>query len=202
MLVSNTIKKILIYFLAALILCWSHAAYAGNKLRLPKSYGPLYLGMSVKEFKTVVDVSIGRCVDCVEDQLEADLLISKRLAEGFSINMGKRLEPVKLKDAYIKFQAKEMQPEMVVCFFYKNALYGIVMSNVKGRLELVKNSYIKALGNPTAIDVWDSGLSQLRWEDSSTRLSVVYSTNTAGIDYLEISYTDLKIVSKIPERKD
>jgi len=198
----NKRERVAVCLTAILILCSNYVSYASNEQELPRSYGSLYLGMSVKEFRKIADVSIGRCVDCAEDQLEADLFISKRLAEGFSINMGKRLEPIKLKDAYIKFQARELQPELVTCFFYKNALYRIVMSDIKGGVESVRNSYTKAFGKPTASDVWDSGLSQLRWEDPSTRLSVVYTTNTSGIDYFEISYTDLKIASRIPERKD
>jgi hypothetical protein len=192
----------LVYLLVSLILCWSNNANAGQEHRfqnLPRSFGPLYLGMSVKEFKKKTgEVVIGRCVDCVEDQLQALLYIGEA---PYDFEQRKQLEPTKLADGYIKFQPKELQPREIICFFYKNALYGIVMSNVKGRLESVKSSYIKALGKPTAIDVWDSGLSQLRWEDSSTRLSVVYSTDTIAIDYLKISYTDLKIMKKIPRNK-
>jgi hypothetical protein len=192
--------SVLIPLLVALILCWSNNADAGqeHKLqKLPRSFGPLYLGMSVKEFKeNTGEVVIGRCVDCVEDQLQALLYIGEA---PYDFEQRKQLEPTKLTDGYIKFQPKELQPREIICFFYKDALYGIVMSNVKDRFESVKSSYIKALGKPTAIDIWDSGLSQLRWEDSSTRLSVVHSTDTVGIDYFKISYTDLKIMKKILE---
>lgn len=193
--------SLLIPFLVALILCWSNNAHAGQKQKLPRYFGPLYLGMSVKEFKKIVDVSIGRCVHCAEDELQADLYISKRMTEHYSWNLKKPLKPIKLKDAYIKFQPRELQPELVTCLFYKNVLYRIIMSDVEDKLDSVRSRYVKALGKPTAVDVWDTGLSQLRWENSSTFLSVVYSTKEVGIDVLEIAYTDLKIMKKIPKNE-
>jgi len=189
----NKTRIILTYSFVALILFLNYDAYAANSQRLPRSFGALYLGMSVKEFRKIVDVPINRCVQCSEDELEADLYFNERQ---YSWELGRYLEPIKLNNAYIKYQPKELQPEYMVCYFYKNVLYSIEMKNVKATLISVKSRYVKALGKPTAIDVWDTGLSQLRWENSSTLLSVIYTTKTAGIDYLAISYTDLKITSQ------
>lgn len=197
-------KKIIVtlsIFVSLLLL--GTALNAEQKQKLPRSYGPLYLGMSVKEFKkTFTGVDIGRCVHCAEDELEADMCIKK---EHMHTNLCDNVNPIKFTNAYIKFQPKELQSDSITCFFYKGLLYDIVMTDVKVKVDLVKKRYIKALGNPDSVDVWDTGLSQLRWKNSSTILGITFDTETSSkkddSDFIEIRYTDLKILKQIPQEK-
>ncbi|MCE5194339.1 MAG: hypothetical protein LLF28_02620 [Nitrospiraceae bacterium] len=174
-----------------------------QKNKLPRSYGPLYLGMSVKEFKKIfVGVDLARCVHCAEEELEADLCITK---ESRSTNLCDNVNPIKFKDAYVTFQPNELKTNKITCFFYKGVLYDIVMGNIAAKVGSVKEHYIKDLGKPTADAVWDTGLSQLRWEHASTMLSVTFATEKTSKknddDFIEIRYTDLKILKQLPQGK-
>lgn len=192
---------ILSIFVALLIL--STAVNAEQKQKLPRSYGPLYLGMSVKEFKkNFVDVDLGRCVHCAEEELEADLCITK---ESRNTNLCDNINPVKFKNAYVTFQPKELKTDKITCLFYKGVLYDIVMKNIPAKVASVKEHYIKVLGKPTTDDVWDTGLSQLQWENSLTILSFTFSAEKTSKkddnDFIEIRYTDLKILKQMPQEK-
>ena len=167
---------------------------------LPRSYGPITLGMSVDAFKKainrasgqLVDIDVSRCVHCGSDELYASFFISEKKAAHF------RQQAIMLNSAFLIHQPTTLRPESVDCFFYKGKLYSISLNQVRSTIESVKSRYIEALGKPTAIDVWDTGLSQLRWENASTQLKVIYSTEEKGIDYITIEYTDRKILDQIP----
>jgi len=182
-------------FIVLLFLLISNFVYSGQKQELPRSYGPLILGMSIKAFKAITGADPLWCATCVKDELEATLHTNKeearRLRGKHFISSG----------ASLKYQPPNLQPKSIHCFFYKDRLYLIVMSYIRDEVEAVKARYEAILGKPTGVDVWDTGISQLRWETSSTMLRVAYMTKTSGIDWLEISYGDLKIMKQKPYRE-
>lgn len=178
-----------------ILLLFSITTNAEQKQKLPRSYGPLYLGMSVKEFKKIADVEMGQCVHCAEGELHAVLTVDEKTAKFFETTL------IVLDKASLKYQPTTLQPEDATCFFYKEILYKIEMHNIKGYVESIKNRYVKALGEPTTINVWDTGISKLTWEDSSTSLEVLYSTEQKGIGFSLIVYTDLKILKQVPKEK-
>jgi len=171
-------------------------AYANEagKHRLPRSFGPVTLGMTVKVFQRIAKVEVGRCVHCRKKELYAYFYIDKKAAEHF------REEPIGIKRAYLEYQPNTLRPEAVHLFFYEDRLYSIIMTGVKDTIKSVRSQYVKVFGNPSGVETWGSGLSELRWQRSSTQLTVTYATQKKGIDNLEVRYVDMRIMEKIPNK--
>jgi len=189
------IKKTYHYLLSFLVLSFfltSSCAYAGQKQELPRSYGSISLGMSVEAFKKITNADLGRCVNCAKEELEADLFIDKDTAKLFNKTA------FVISGSTLKYQTSNLQPEWISCFFYKGRLYSIVMSGVKDKLEAIKKRYETALGKPSGVDAWDSGVTELRWEDLFTLLRVAYTAKPDGVNTVEITYSDLKIMKMLP----
>ncbi len=76
------------------------------------------------------------------------------------------------------------------------------MNGVKDKVEAVKARYETAIGKPSGVDAWDSGVSQLRWENISTMLRVAFTTQSNGANTVEITYGDLKIMKQLPHEDE
>jgi len=175
-------------FLAAL----GHGLVHGERQRpLPRSFGPITLGMSIDSFKKIFPVDIGRCVHCVEDEVQAVIVLGRESSFPPDPEAGT------LKGASLQYQPDSLRPETVTCFFYRGKLYGITFTGVKDALVSVKDRYIKALGRPVAEKDFGTGASELRWESSTTHLTVGYNTRAEGVDFLDIMYVDAKVLSQI-----
>lgn len=188
----------LLFVLIVIFLIKPLYSYA-EKQKLPRAYGPIYLGMSIEEFKKAVnkDPRDGWCATCAEGELLIELLISKEKGKKFNL-----LEAITFPDANITYQLPALQPEFVECRFYKDKLYFIHMDGVKEIPEVVKNRYSKTLGKPLSDNAYSNGLSELVWKDDRTKLSVGYSTDSKEtIDDISIDYTDLKIAAQVPPRE-
>jgi hypothetical protein len=192
--IMHIIKKIYCYlvFLLLLFFLISICAYAGTKQELPRSYGAIVLGMNVGAFKKITDQEPRRCVHCADEELETDLFLDKDKARLFKQSV------FDSRGATLKYQPSNLQPEWITCFFYKGRLYSIVMNGVKDKLKTIKIRYVTAIGKPSGVDTWDSGVSELRWKNSSTQLQVAYTGKPDEANVVEITYGDLRIMKQLP----
>lgn len=192
--------SILIFFIGAFLLFNNFYVKAEQKQKLPRSFGPITLGMSVKDFKKLTNIEPTHCATCVEGELNADFYLDEKTIPEHMRKKPFKEKPIKLKDAYLNYQPMALQPEKVGCYFYKGKLYSIVLVGVKDTLEAVKSRYIKALGKQPAVVNHGTEISELRWEDSSILLRIAYLTEDekGGIASLDITYGDIKLMSQVP----
>jgi len=197
------IRHIAVMAIAVSLLILSTSALADQKQKLPRSYGPLYLGMSLEEFKKILPhADPGRCVHCAEEELQADVCVAR---ETGSRNLCMNVSPDIFQNAHIDHQPGELLANEIICFFYKGILYDILLTNVKARMASVKQHYTAALGKQTGSNKWNTGLSQLRWSNASTVLSITFDTKPASREnvsnFIEIRYTDSRIQRRVPKEK-
>ncbi len=177
------------------ITLWTQSLFAADGGKLPRSFGGISLGMSEQTFEMKFRLATSGCATCQADEHYSSFFLDKDEAHFFN------KEPINNKDlqtGYLTYLPASLKPKDVHCYFYKGKLYAITFSHIQSTLETIRDSYVKKLGKPT-IDVWDTGVSQMRWQNASTRLSVVYQTGTKGSDVFDISYADLNIMETMPD---
>lgn len=152
-----------------------------SEVELPRTYGPTRLGMTVEQFKENTKVEPTHCATCAEKEIQA------------------LLSPDQTPGAKLAYQSPAVKPEQVNYFFYKGRLYGIVFLEVSATYKSFRESYGKVFGEPKAVENWKSGLSQARWEDSSTILTLTYTTHEKGMDSLRVDYIDKRLAAEVPD---
>lgn len=176
------------------IFVWQTISADGGNQSPPRSFGPIELGMTAQAFERITGVRPSPCVHCAEGEEEADVYIDKALASHM------RQTPAELRGANLRYQPNSLTPEDATCFFYKGKLHTIVLNGVKDKSASVISRYERELGAPAARDTWDTGLSQVRWQDGRTILAVTYTTKSATVDHLQIDYIERKIQASVPRR--
>jgi alpha-glucosidase (family GH31 glycosyl hydrolase) len=156
----------------------------------------MVLGMSVDSFKIKFNLQPSGCATCEKGEQYASFYLDKNEANYF----GKEPTIVKnLQNGKLTYLTTSFKPKVVHCYFYAGKLYSITFSGMRSTLASIQDKYINKLGKPTDVDVWDTGISQLRWENASTRLTVAYHTAEKGLDELDITYADVNIMAKMPD---
>jgi hypothetical protein len=129
----------------------------GDKQFLPRSFGPLSLGMTEKEFQTITGLTTYACEGCGPDEYAATIDIDRYpgIFPKYIYNL----------DTYKRG---------VDCAFYKGKLYKITIPPEVKEIESAKKKYTEAFGAPTKFDEWTNGLSWLIWENKATVFSLSY----------------------------
>lgn len=179
-----------------LFIMFSHQSiFAADSSKLPRSFGAIELGMSEEQFSVKLNLQPGDCATCRENEHYVCIYLDKNEAKYFGE------EPIDNQDiqrAPMTYLPTSLKPKVVHCYFYKGKLYLINFNGIRSSLSIIRDSYKKILGRPTATDVWVTGISQMRWEDFSTRLAVVYHSAANGLEDFDITYSDRKIIAKMP----
>jgi hypothetical protein len=154
----NAIKRLIIIVLfICIFLPWSLYAEVVNKNILPRIFGPLYLGMTEKEFTKVTGMESYACEGC---------------------GIGEYTAAVNIKfdsDIYPKYVYKTKADHIGVdCNFYKNKLYSMELPPEVDNIDNARKIYTEAFGPPTKSEDWENGISWLIWEDKKTIFAITY----------------------------
>jgi hypothetical protein len=134
-----------------------HADSVPQKQTLPRSFGPLTLGMTEDGFKKVTGTTkTDFCAHCADD--ESVMSVDAEELPG-------------VFPAYI-YKLPEYT-RTVVGFFYKGKLYRIETSPEIGSISAAKNKYSELFG-PPKIEDWKNGLSFAIWENKTTAFVLTY----------------------------
>lgn len=207
---NQKVRNVLIMTVGMMLLLSSaYHSEAGQKQKLPRTFGTIYLGMSVEAFKKLTHLEPTQCVHCVEGEMFTVFFVESMtegtfyfkelimLKEGYEYQK----RPFRLKNTYLTHQPITLQPERIECYFYGGKLYGIIFNEVAGAIDAVKNKYIKIFGQPTSITNFGTGISEVVWENSASYLIINYSTGRKSIDMLTIKYTDKDVAAHVPPRE-
>ncbi len=154
---SATQKRIITIWLASILL--SGVAYSNTEQKqvLPRSFGPLSLGMTEEEFQNITGLKTYACEGCKPHEFVA------------AIDIGR------YPDLFPKYVYKFAAPQRGVdCGFYRNKLYKIAFPPEVKEIAAARRKYTETFGPPTKLDEWPNGLSWLTWENEKTIFSIAY----------------------------
>lgn len=147
----------IVVLFACIFLPWTLSAESANKNVLPRTFGPLYLGMTENEFKKVTGLVSEACEGCSKDEYMADIDIDR------------------YPDIYPKYVYKlEYDQRGAVFHFYKNRIYSMDIPPEVANINDARNKYTAIYGPPTKSEDWASGISCLIWEDKKTIFTITY----------------------------
>src|SRR2546427_10857030 len=96
---SNFRRLLLALFLCMLCPLDEGLSKQATKQQMPRSIGPISLGMTIESFRKVAPVQPNRCHHCANDELSASFLLKKDKATDLNLT-----RIVKLEDAHIEYQ--------------------------------------------------------------------------------------------------
>jgi hypothetical protein len=133
----------------------------GNNIKLPRSFGPVYLGMTEKNFIHKFKIESDPCEGCVLDESIA----------GINLRNYPQLFP---KDKYSQ--------KGIDCMFYKGKLYKMILPADTTSIDSYRKKHALKYGAPTKEEHWPNGISWVYWDDGVTIHAVPY-TNKRGNEY-------------------
>jgi len=123
-----------------------------QKQALPRSFGPLTLGMTKEEvFKKIAGLTPSVCPHCALNESSAYVYVEKYPG---------------LFPPYV-YSLKKYQ-RGIGCAFYKGKLYRIEVSPEIKEVEAAKKKYTGLFGPPSKIEDWPNGVSWVTWENNTT----------------------------------
>ena len=143
--------------IGALLLETAHTDPAPQKQVLPRSFGPLTLGMSKEAFNKVTGLTPSPCPHCALNESSAAVYVEKYPG---------------LFPAYVS-SLKEYQRGFG-CDFFKGKLYRIEAFPEIEQIESAKKKYTQIYGQPSKTIDWPNGLSMVVWENNKTALVLTY----------------------------
>lgn len=137
-----------------------HADAVPQKQVLPRSFGPLTLGMTEEAFKKVTGVTPNFCHWCALDELTAPIDANK----------------------YPGLFPKLSKPDQGFdCGFYRKKLYRIETSSPEiKQIDAAKKHYTALYGPPSKMEDWPNGVSWLTWENRTTAFVLAYDREKSG----------------------
>ncbi len=148
-------------FVTAIIMVLSGAARtdpAPQKQTLPRSFGPLTLGMTEGQFKKIAGpIDVLPCLHCAlyENVMSVDI---EKYPGVFPV--------------YLYSLAKYQRG--LDCSFYKGKLYRIETFPEIKEINAAKKKYTELFGPPSRTEDWPNGLSLAIWENKNTALVLTY----------------------------
>lgn len=151
-------QHVLLFVMSALLWNSAHSADELHGQTLPRSFGPLTLGMSEQAFTKITGLQSYGC-ECAQDEYTAAIDVKKypnvypsyiSALDGFDV------------------------------FFYKGRLYKIDLPSEIKDIRDVKERYSKLYGPPTSSEDWPNGVSWIKWENKTTGLVVAYNREKTG----------------------
>ena len=153
----NQTQNSAVVVIGMLLLSAACAESTSHRQGLPRSFGPVTLGMSEEQFKKVTGlVKEEFCANCADH--ESTMSVEVERFPG-------------VYPAYIYSLPKYARGFSVS--FYKGKLYLIETSPEFGEIETAKKRYGEMFGQPETED-WKNGLSLAKWEDKTTAVVITY----------------------------
>jgi hypothetical protein len=140
-----------------------HADAVAQKQVLPRSFGPLTLGITEEVFKKVTGVTPEFCHHCAQDETTTAVYIEKH----------SRVYP-----EYLYSLPKNDQG--FGCKFYKGKLYLIEASPEISEINAAKKHYTALYGPPSKMEDWSNGVSWVTWENKTTAFVLAYDREKSG----------------------
>lgn len=157
-LIQTRCKMMMLIGMLLLSACYADAG--PQKEKLPRSIGPLTLGMTEEAFKKITGVTPNFCHWCALDELTAPIDADKYPG----------LFP-KLSKGGQGFD----------CGFYKKKLYKIETSSSEMKqIDAAKKHYTALYGPPSKVEDWPNGVSWLTWENKTTAFVLAYNREKSG----------------------
>lgn len=179
-----------------MLLTWVSWASEISRKAIPRSYGRLVLGMTIPEFRDITNGIPQRCVQCVPEETEITLYVDARQAKRF-----KQAAGVIIPKGRIQHQPEYLEPEEIVCGFYKGKLFFIALKGIREPIEALRIRYKKNLGRQLR-ETTRGSVREMYWEDAATRLSIFHEFTSSRklheIDVSDIHYTDMHLAKEIP----
>ncbi len=143
-----------------------------SELALPRSLGPLALGMTVEDFKKITGLTAQVCAHCANDEDRVGFDVSK-----YPDQFPKYLYSLSRGDRWIE------------CGFYKNRLYKMTFAPEDKTISEAQARYIRLYGPATRTVEWADGDDSLVWESSSTSFGVTYIRQKKKVNFFADLFT-------------
>lgn len=156
-------KSAIVVLIGMLLLGVAHADAGPQKQTLPRSFGPLTLGMTEEAFKKVTGLTTRYCAHCALDEFTVDVYPEKY----------PRIFP-----DYVYSLSKNEQG--FDCNFYKGKLYRIEVSPEISEINAAKKKYTELYGLPSSEEDWPNGVSWVTWENKTTAFVLAYEREKSG----------------------
>ena len=170
-----------------LLSCVTHAEAMAKKELLPRTFGPLTLGMTEAAFKKVTAVAkpyFGLtpyfCHHCAQDETIASIFVDRH----------PRIFP-----EYLYTLSKDEGG--FGCFFYRGKLYRIETSSEIKKIDAAKKHYTALYGTPSRIEDWPNGVSWVTWENKTTAFVLAYNREKGGTFWYPIPPGTVTLVQYI-----
>jgi hypothetical protein len=154
-----------LYLASVFVVCiffYIAAAFASDHSKLPRSFGPLYLGMTENKFFKILKIKSYACGDgCVAAE---------------------SIAAIDLREYPQYFPRSEYPEDGIDCMFYKNKLYKIVLPSPNISIDSYRKTYSEKYGSPAKEEHWPNGISWVIWDNGVTLHSVTY-VSRQGNDY-------------------
>ena len=156
-------RSIVVTLISMLLWCGVHADAVPQKQALPRSFGPLTLGMTEEAFNKVTGVTPNFCHHCAQDETNAAVYIEKH---------------PHVYPEYLYSLPKSNQG--FGCKFYKGKLYLIEAFPELSEINTAKKKYTETYGPPSNVDDWPNGVSWITWENKTTAFVLAYEREKSG----------------------
>ena len=175
-----------------LVIGFAYNSSAKEVTYLPRTFGSLFLGMTVEKFYSITRVQPEFCHQCREDEFHA----------GITVNDHPKIFPL-----YYRKLPKWQQGIDVL--FYSGNLYQIDTFPEIRNIKVAQEKYVALYGNPIRIENWENGISWVIWEDVKTRISLAY-VKKKGNSYplnlplgtvIKLKFLDIEIFNNLEEKQ-
>jgi len=141
-----------------------HADSVPQKQMLPRSFGPVSLGMAEEQFKKITGTKeMDFCAHCALDESVMGVDVEKLPG---------------IFPAYLYKLPKYARG--FGGFFYKGKLYKIETSPEIDEIKAAKKKYTELYGPPSSEEDWPNGVSWVTWENKTTAFVLAYDREKSG----------------------
>jgi len=142
------------------VLLWSAACSAdqGPRQPLPRTFGPLTLGMSEQAFTKATTLTSYGC-ECAQDEYTAAIDVKK------------------FPNIYPSYIYTRNGFDV---FFYKGKLYKFDLPPDIKNIREAKEKYSNQYGPPSGTEDWPNGVSWVKWENDTTGFVIAYNREKTG----------------------
>lgn len=150
----SRVFTLLVFLLVSVV----HADSGQSVGAIPRSFGPLTLGMTEQEFRKITGpIDIFACHHCVANENMVAVNIEKYPG---------------VFPSYLYSLAKYQRG--LDCSFFKGRLYKIATFPEVQTIGVARGKYTDHFGSPPTIEDWQNGLSFAAWEDKKTAFVLTY----------------------------
>ena len=147
-----------------LLLGVAHADSALQKQTLPRSFGPVALGITEEQFKKITGIKkMDFCAHCAIDESMMSVEVEKFPS---------------VYPAYLYTLPKYARG--FGASFYKGKLYMIETSPEIEEIKAAKKKYTELYGPPSSEEDWPNGVSWVTWENRTTAFVLAYNREKTG----------------------